>query len=277
MFRFTCPQRWSDLDAQRHVNNATVVDYLQEARVAFLKSDPNSTMLDSGVVVVAHQVEYRRAIEYQAAPVVIELWVSKLGASRFELAYRLSQGDHEVAVARTVLCPFDFAANRPCRVPAADREFLAAHVADSDPLGELPVEPTGRSHATDIYVRWSDLDRYGHVNNAVTFDYVQQARIEATTAWDPAAARFGTDDADFMWLLVRQDVKYVAQQRHQLQPYRLETAVSKVGRTSLQLVSTLIDPSNQEVIVTGASVLVCATPEGKSTPLPDTLRSALRS
>ena len=38
MFQFSCPLRWGDLDAQGHVNNAVVVDYLQEARVAFLLS-----------------------------------------------------------------------------------------------------------------------------------------------------------------------------------------------------------------------------------------------
>ena len=30
--------RWGDMDAQGHVNNAAYLDYLQEARVAFLLS-----------------------------------------------------------------------------------------------------------------------------------------------------------------------------------------------------------------------------------------------
>ena len=60
MFEFRCPQRWSDLDAQGHVNNAHIVDYMQEARVAFFRSGPTSSLLDSGIVVVGHQAELVR-------------------------------------------------------------------------------------------------------------------------------------------------------------------------------------------------------------------------
>ena len=54
MFRYRCPLRWSDLDAQGHVNNALLIDYLQEARVAFLATNPDSTLLHDGLVVVGH-------------------------------------------------------------------------------------------------------------------------------------------------------------------------------------------------------------------------------
>ncbi|HMQ65556.1 MAG TPA: acyl-CoA thioesterase, partial [Arachnia sp.] len=62
IFAFDCPLRWSDLDAQGHVNNAVIVDYLQEARVAFLRQGPASALLDSGIIVVSHQVEFRGSI-----------------------------------------------------------------------------------------------------------------------------------------------------------------------------------------------------------------------
>ena len=52
------PIRWVDLDAQGHVNNALVADYLQEARVAFLLSGSNAHLLGTSTVVVAHQVEF---------------------------------------------------------------------------------------------------------------------------------------------------------------------------------------------------------------------------
>ena len=47
--------RWVDLDAQGHVNNAVVLDYLQEARVQFLLSGDNAHLLGSSTIVVAHQ------------------------------------------------------------------------------------------------------------------------------------------------------------------------------------------------------------------------------
>ena len=92
MFRWECPLRWSDMDAQGHVNNAVLVDYLQEARVVFLRRGSASALLDEGIIVTRHQVEYRRPVEYDDGDVVIELGVSTLGASRVELAYEISQG-----------------------------------------------------------------------------------------------------------------------------------------------------------------------------------------
>ena len=57
---YRCPMRWGDMDAQGHVNNAAYLDYLQEARVDFLLSGPPvmHDLLESGVLVVSHQVEY---------------------------------------------------------------------------------------------------------------------------------------------------------------------------------------------------------------------------
>ena len=102
--------RWGDLDAQGHVNNSLVADYLQEARADFLMNGPNRHLLGGGVVVVAHQLEYQRPVEFTGAPVRVELWPVKVGAARFELAYRATHEGHDVFRARTVLCPF---ANSP--------------------------------------------------------------------------------------------------------------------------------------------------------------------
>lgn len=33
-------------------------------------------------------------------------------------------------------------------------------------------------HTAQIPVRWSDMDNYGHVNNTIYLEYVQEARVE---------------------------------------------------------------------------------------------------
>ena len=75
-FTYSCPVRWGDLDAQGHVNNGFYVDYLQEARVHFLLTGPPEArdLLDSGVLVVSHAVEYLRPVGAVDA-VTIRLWV----------------------------------------------------------------------------------------------------------------------------------------------------------------------------------------------------------
>ena len=121
MFHADIPLRWSDLDAQGHVGNPLVADYMQEARAEFFRAGPCSGLLDSGVLVVSHQVRYDAPIHYRESGVEIELGISQLGGARFEVAYELRQEARQVATARTVLCPFDFGTQRPARLGEQER------------------------------------------------------------------------------------------------------------------------------------------------------------
>lgn len=276
MFEFRCPLRWSDLDAQGHVNNALVVDYLQEARVAFFRAGPASGLLDSGVVVVKHQVEYLAPIDYSTDGLDVELVVAALGGARFEIAYLLRQGGRLVGRARTVLCPFDFGGNRPVRLPGDVRDYLAAHRADVEPLRELTTPHLeGRGSATDLFVRWSDHDSYGHVNNSKAYDYVQQARVTVTSQWDPTMARVGQPGSQHVWLVARQDVDYVAQLTHRIAPFAVRTAPVKLGTSSVTLASEVVDPDSGEVFNRGRTILVCADADLRPTALPESTRAAL--
>ncbi|MGO1384304.1 MAG: acyl-CoA thioesterase [Arachnia sp.] len=276
MFSFRCPLRWSDLDAQGHVNNAHIVDYLQEARVAFFRSGPTSNLLDTGIVVVGHRVEYLSSVEYSSEGVDIELGVSTLGGSRFEIAYSLSQHSRPVARARTVLCPYDFATQRPVRLSPEDRAFLSQVTTDAEPMRELTSSPPGRRGTiTHLHPRWSDHDSYGHVNNSKMYDFLQQARIEVTAQWDPSMARAGAGDSAYFWLVARQDVDYVSQMSHRLEPYAVRTAPSSLGTSSLTLTSEVFNPDDGLVFARARTVLVCAAMDLRPTPLPDSVRERL--
>lgn len=276
MFRYRCPLRWSDLDAQGHVNNALLIDYLQEARVAFLATNPESTLLRDGLVVVGHQIAYRRPVRYSAGGVEIELGTVALGGARYELGYRLMQDGKDVADARTVLCPFDFTTQRPVRLTPLDREFFGSHKADFEPLSAIAAPRLdGRGEPIETSVRWSDLDRYGHVNNAVVFDYLQQARIEATTRWDPSMARMGAGEGERMWLVAQQDVDYVSQIPHRVEPFVVLTAPVRLGRTSVILAAEMVDPESGTVFIRGRTALVSADGFGQPMELSDDTRRLL--
>ena len=276
MFEFRCPLRWSDLDAQGHVNNAHIVDYMQEARVAFFRSGPTSSLLESGIVVVGHRVEYLSSVEYSPDGVDIELGVTSLGGARFEMVYNITQQSRPVARARTVLCPYDFAEQRPARLSPEDRAFLAAVSVDVDPMKDLTSPPLERRGTmTDLFVRWSDHDSYGHVNNAKMYDYLQQARIEVTAQWDPTMARAGAGDSSYFWLVARQDVDYVSQLSHRLDPYAVRTAPATLGTSSMTLASEVFNPDDGAVFARGRTVVVCAGPDLRPTPLPDSIRERL--
>ena len=247
--------RWGDLDAQGHVNNGFYVDYLQEARVHFLLDGPPAAraLLDSGVLVVSHAVEYLRPVGVVEA-VTIRLWVDAIGGSRFVIGYDLLDGEHQAARARTALVPFDLAGGGMRRLTAPEREFLSGHLAPAEPLRPLAESPAAtQPFRTWLVVRWSDLDSYGHVNNAKFYDYVQQARIaliNQTVHWSP----------ENLWMVARQDVQYRAPLDFRLEPYEVATWVTAIGTRSFTLEAEVRDPGSGTRYATAGTVVVGSVP-----------------
>lgn len=82
--------RWGDLDAFDHVNNATYLDYIQEARLRWLVSLPEASWRDDDIhpVVVNTTCNYRTAIVWPAR-LAIELSILKIGDSSLTMAHRM--------------------------------------------------------------------------------------------------------------------------------------------------------------------------------------------
>lgn len=271
--------RWTDLDAYGHVNNVMVADYLQQARAQFLMSGPAHALLEEGCVVVGHQINYRAAMNYASEPIRVELGISELGAARFEVAYRLLQDDQLCVEARTVLCPFDFETQLPRRLDAVERDYLGDHRVKAQPLPGLraPVL-AGRGSRIEVYPRWSDPDRYGHVNNVRYLDYVLAGRIDMTAGADPSMARAGMGDAFAgKWLVVRQDIDYLVQLEYRLTPYLVFTAPVRIGDSSVVLATEIVDPQDDTVHARARVVLVHAGDGTAKVPLPDSARTALEA
>jgi len=174
---YLCPMRWGDLDAQGHINNAAYLDYLQEGRVDFLVSGPEvmQALLQTGVLVVSHQVEYLRPIQFSPEPLRIDLWVDAMGASRFSIGYDVFDHGELAARARTGAVPFDLATASLRRLSPGERAALTVELSAAEPLPALArVRWTEQGHRHPLVVRWSDLDLYGHVNNVKYYDYLQE-------------------------------------------------------------------------------------------------------
>jgi acyl-CoA thioester hydrolase len=254
-FTYRCPVRWGDLDAQGHVNNGFFVDYLQEARVQFLLAGPPEAqaLLDSGVLVVSHAVEYLRPVEVVDA-VTIFLWVDAVGGSRFVIGYEVRDGGDLAARARTALVPFDLEGGGMRRLTGGERDFLREYLAPAEPLRPL----AGSSAAPTAFraplgVRWSDLDAYGHVNNVKFYDYVQQARIaliNQTVHWSP----------ETVWMVARQDLQYQAPLDFRTQPYEVATWVTAIGTRSFTLGAEICDPASGTRYATAGTVVVGSAP-----------------
>jgi acyl-CoA thioester hydrolase len=252
--RVAVPQRWVDLDAQGHVNNAVVADYLQEARVAWLLGGDNAHLLGTGTLVVSHQVEYLGPLGFSTAPVEVDLEVGTVGASRYSVGYTVRQDGREAARAHSLLCAFDHAAGRPRRLTPAERAWFAGQGGHLEPFRSLGRWHVGeQAHTQPLVVRWSDLDPYGHVNNVRVFDFVAEARIRMNPA---------------------EDVDYLAQVNHRLEPYRVRSAIARLGRTSVTIVAQLEEPADAQVLARTRTVLVCGDASGRPVPLPESMRAA---
>lgn len=88
-FRMELSPRWGDLDAMNHVNNATYLRYLEEARIQWLNSQNTAWFdEDSAPVLASATVNYRMPIEYPST-IVIELTSQRIGTSSLTVAHRI--------------------------------------------------------------------------------------------------------------------------------------------------------------------------------------------
>lgn len=116
------------MDAYGHVNNAVFIRYLEEARIDFLFRPEKD--FKQGSVVARHEIDYKRQLVHRHTPVDIELWITEIRAASFTITYEVKDDDQVYVRASTVVVPFDFEAERPRRLTAEEREFLAEYRDD---------------------------------------------------------------------------------------------------------------------------------------------------
>lgn len=118
------------MDAYGHINNVVFLRYLEEARIDFLFRPEKN--FKQGSVVARHEIDYKRQLVHRHTPVDIELWVTEIRAASFTITYEVKDPDQVYVRAATVIVPFDFEAQRPRRLTAEEREFLAEYRDDKD-------------------------------------------------------------------------------------------------------------------------------------------------
>ena len=82
--------RWGDMDAFNHVNNATYLRYIEQARIEWFESLGDVWLTESiAPIMAAAQINYRRPIEYPAR-VVVDLFADKRGGKSITVGHRIS-------------------------------------------------------------------------------------------------------------------------------------------------------------------------------------------
>jgi acyl-CoA thioester hydrolase len=127
------PMRWSDMDAYQHINNVAFLGYFESARVSLFFEHPThdeKTGMRRGLVVHSHEIQYKRSVVYDAEPLEVQVWVSGVRAASFRCHYELFDHGRLAVTGSTVLVPFDFALERPRRITAEEKAFLARYTDD---------------------------------------------------------------------------------------------------------------------------------------------------
>lgn len=129
--RFTTPVhvRWSDIDMYQHVNHATMVTMLEEARVPFLFEPFADDFATTGLLIAEVKVGYKGQLRLADSPLQVTIWVNRLRAVDFTLGYEvrsvLADPDSKPAViAETQLAAFHIDEQRLVRLAPHHREYL---------------------------------------------------------------------------------------------------------------------------------------------------------
>lgn len=123
------PVRWSDIDMYQHVNHATMVTILEEARVSFLTEAFGPTITTTGLLIAEVRVAYKGQLRLVDSPLQVTIWTDQLRAVDFTLGYEVrsvsADPDSKPAViGETQLAAFDIDRQRLVRLSPEHREYL---------------------------------------------------------------------------------------------------------------------------------------------------------
>ena len=123
------PVRWSDIDMYQHVNHATMVTILEEARVQFLREAFEVDILTIGLLIAEVKVTYKGQLRLVDSPLQVTMWTKRLRAVDFTLGYevRSVNADPEskpAVIAESQLAAVHIEEERLVRLSPQHREYL---------------------------------------------------------------------------------------------------------------------------------------------------------
>jgi acyl-CoA thioester hydrolase len=118
-----------------------------------------------------------------------------------------------------------------------------------------------------ISLRWSDLDAYGHVNNAEMLRLLEEARIQAfwvteetggSAVGGSTAVLDGKPGAATLTLIARQEIEYLAPVPYMRKPLDVRLWLGKLGGASLEVCYEVWSPVDvePELLYTRASTTI---------------------
>jgi acyl-CoA thioester hydrolase len=260
---FACDLRWADMDMLGHVNNVRYLDYLAAAREAAFEGSPVGTAR-----VASHRVEFVRPLVFHREPVLLDTWVTDVGAGRLALAQEVyderPDGDRRTylrasSVLETGIVPDERDRERSEQLRGPDHTWREL---------ERPRRPPRSSFG--VQVRRADLDEAGLVSDAVLFEYLQESRIRYVMDLHTRGQSWTHH------VIARTDVDYLRPIPHRSSPYDVHSWIGRVGTRSFTICAEVRDG---DVVMASATVVMVTFDKEAQRPtaMADSQRSRLEA
>ena len=123
------PVRWSDIDMYQHINHATMVPILEEARVPFLREPFGAVITTTGLLIHDVRVLYKGQLRLVDSPLQVTIWTKRVRAVDFTLGYEVRPvnadlGSKPSVIAETQLATVHIEEQRLQRLMPEQREYL---------------------------------------------------------------------------------------------------------------------------------------------------------
>jgi acyl-CoA thioester hydrolase len=112
IFQHSLKTRWRDLDAFRHVNNATFLSYIEDARILFFKRW-NINLKEKSLIVASVKIDYINQLKHPT-DIIIGQKISRIGIKSFDIRSVIFEKNSEKLICCSTITSvcFDFIKNK---------------------------------------------------------------------------------------------------------------------------------------------------------------------
>jgi acyl-CoA thioester hydrolase len=121
--------RWSDIDVYQHINHATMVTLLEEARIPFLREPFEADINEIGLLIHEIKILYKGQLRLVDSPLQVTMWSKRVRAVDFTIGYEVrpvnTPPDSKPSViAETQLATVHIEEQRLQRLSSTQQEYL---------------------------------------------------------------------------------------------------------------------------------------------------------
>ena len=121
--------RWSDIDMYQHINHATMITILEEARIPLLREPFGDEITTIGLLIAEVNIVYKSQLRLVDSPLQVTMWSKRVRAVDFTVGYEVRSvnappDSRPAGIAETQLAAVHIEEQRLQRLSDRQREYL---------------------------------------------------------------------------------------------------------------------------------------------------------